>query len=191
MSEFKHEPKQVLNKVRTLLKMNLELAQMKLEDGVTVLEAEEFAEGFSVGIVQEDGIVAAPVGEHTLEDGRVLVVEEEGIIASISEPTAEEEPANPEMDSEPSSAAPKKVVESVTKETFFKDHEIAVELMKEHEVALSEIETLKTERDELKKELALAQEVKPIVHNPENKKEVKFSDLPKHVQLLKMREKLN
>jgi hypothetical protein len=42
----------ILNEVKTLLGMEVKLAQMKLQDGVTVIEAESFEAGYSVGIVK-------------------------------------------------------------------------------------------------------------------------------------------
>ena len=64
---------------------------MMLKDGVTILEAESFEAGQSVMIVAENGDkVAAPIGEHELEDGRILVITEEGIIAEIKEAMVEE-----------------------------------------------------------------------------------------------------
>jgi hypothetical protein len=65
------------------------LAQMMLENG-TVLEAEEFAPDFEVFIVTEEDKIALPVGEYALEDGRILVVEEEGLIKEIKEVEGEE-----------------------------------------------------------------------------------------------------
>lgn len=68
----------------------VELATMKLKDGVTVLEAESFEVGQSVFIVAENGDkVPAPVGEHELEDGRILVITEEGKIGEIAEAKTE------------------------------------------------------------------------------------------------------
>jgi hypothetical protein len=64
--------------------VNVKLAQMRLSDGVTVLEAESFEAGQEVVIVAEDGTTTpAPVGEHELEDGNVLIITEAGIIAEI------------------------------------------------------------------------------------------------------------
>ena len=64
---------------------------MKLKDGVTVLEADAFETGKPVFIVNENGDKQpAPIGEHELEDGRVLVIVEEGIIAEIKDAMAEE-----------------------------------------------------------------------------------------------------
>ena len=62
---------------------------MQLENGTTV-EAEAFEAGNEIFIVTEDEKVALPVGTYSLEDARELVVDEEGVIASIGEPAAEE-----------------------------------------------------------------------------------------------------
>ena len=64
---------------------------MKLKDGVTVLEADAFEAGKPVFIVNENGDKQpAPIGEHELEDGRVLVIVEDGVIAEIKDAIAEE-----------------------------------------------------------------------------------------------------
>ena len=69
--------------------VKVEMANMRLANGV-LLEAESFEAGQNVFLVGEDEEkVAAPVGEHELEDGRVLVIEEEGVIAEIREAVAE------------------------------------------------------------------------------------------------------
>jgi hypothetical protein len=80
------------------------MSTMMLKDGVTVLEAESFEAGQPVFIVAENGDkVPAPIGEHELEDGRILVITEEGMIAEIKEMEVEEvevEEAPIEMTSE-------------------------------------------------------------------------------------------
>jgi len=80
------------------------MSTMMLKDGVTVLEAESFEAGVPVFVVAENGDkVPAPIGEHELEDGRVLVITEEGMIAEIKEMEVEEvevEEAPIEMTSE-------------------------------------------------------------------------------------------
>ena len=71
----------------------VELASMTLADG-TMVEAEVFEAGANAFLVDGEGNrVAVPVGEHKLEDGKILVVEEEGIIKEIKEAAMEEEPA--------------------------------------------------------------------------------------------------
>ena len=89
-------PIEMLKEIKSVLGIELsqevvetKLAQMMLENG-TVLEAEEFAPEFEVFIVTEEDKIALPVGEYALEDGKVLVVETEGIIKEIKELAGEE-----------------------------------------------------------------------------------------------------
>lgn len=68
----------------------VELATMVLADGAQ-LEAEVFEAGANVFLVDGEGEkVAVPVGEYKLEDNRILVIEEEGIIKEIKEAEMEE-----------------------------------------------------------------------------------------------------
>lgn len=83
----------MISKIKDVLNLSEEvkLEQQALENG-TVLEAEAFEAGNEVFIVTEDEKVAVPVGEYELEDGKILVVAEEGLIAEIKEAGAEEAP---------------------------------------------------------------------------------------------------
>jgi hypothetical protein len=75
---------EMVNKIRTLLNIQVELEERKLENG-TVVEAESFEKGQEIFIVTEDEKVAMPVGEYILESGELVVVEEEGVIADVKE----------------------------------------------------------------------------------------------------------
>ena len=162
---------QILNKVRTLLGMEVKLETIKLADGITVIEAESFEPEMEVVVVTEDEQkIPLPVGSYELENGQILVVNEEGVIAEVKEVKEEEEmpevPAEEvpteatkeeEMSNEPAQTI-KKTIESVVKETFF-----------------AEMEALKKENEELKAKLEgkvevelSEEEVEPIVFNPEN-----------------------
>ena len=79
----------MLKRIQTLLNTRVELEDRKLDNG-TVISADEFAEGQPVFIVTEDERIPMPVGEYMMEDGSMLVVEEEGVIASISAEAEEE-----------------------------------------------------------------------------------------------------
>lgn len=171
--------KSILNKVRTLLGMEVKLEMMKLIDGTTVLEAEMFEADNEVFIITEDEQrIPLPIGEYELENAMILVVVEEGIISEVKEATTEEEVAEPEAEAEVEVEAEKsvnpiakKVIESVSKETFFSA---------EIEELKKEIEELKTQLSAQNNEVAteevapveLAEEVKPISFNPENEKPV-------------------
>jgi len=89
----------MISKIKDVLNLSEEvkLEQQALENG-TVLEAEAFEAGNEVFIVTEDEKVAVPVGEYELEDGKILVVAEEGLIAEIKEATAEEEVVEEEVE---------------------------------------------------------------------------------------------
>lgn len=80
----------MLDQVKTLLGVEVKLEQMKLENG-TVLEADKFEAGNEIFIVTEDEKVALPIGEYVLEDGKTLVIEEEGIIKEMKSENEEEE----------------------------------------------------------------------------------------------------
>jgi len=197
-----------LDAIKTALGMELKLATMKLEDGVTVLEAEVFEEGNAVNIVTEDEQrIALPEGEYKLEDGMILKVEEEGIIASISEMevkeeeevVVEEEVAASEKSTE-TVATPKKVVEAVTKESYFTKEEVA-ELI-ESKIAELKIELNAVHKEEEKEEKEVKEEVelsevpaaKPITHNPENMEKtanVKYSQNRQRTTLDRVMEKLS
>jgi hypothetical protein len=175
------EYKSTKNRVKAVLGFQVNLAQMKLEDGVTIVEAEEFAPEFSVGIVTADGVVPMPVGEYALEDGMVLVVAVEGIIAEVKEAAIEEEVA-PEVEVEveanaaPQAPAPqaKRVVESVSKETFFAEIEkLRAELSLQINEVKAENESLKSEKEALEVKLNSNEEgAEPIVQNPESDEKV-------------------
>ena len=148
-----------LSKIRALLGMEVKLAQAKLADGTTI-EAEQFMPEFSVGVVTEDGIVPMPVGEYEMEDGKILSIAQEGIIAEIKEAAAPTEEPVAEVEAkkeEVEEVKAKRIVESVSKETFFEA-----------------VEKLTKENDELKAkitELSATPAPEPIVANPENKKQ--------------------
>ena len=76
----------MLNKIKTLLNLEVKLEEAKLENG-TVVEAEKFEKGSEIFIKTDDERVAMPVGEYILEDGKLLVVEEEGVIADMRDPS--------------------------------------------------------------------------------------------------------
>ena len=169
----------VINEIKTLLGMEVKLAQMKLKDGVTVLEADAFEMDNAVFIVNGEERIPVPVGEYELEDGMILVVAVEGVIAEIKEPVAEVEEA-PEAEVEveveaqaEAVATPKRIVESVSKEMFFA----------EIEKLRTEIAELKSVKEVVKEELSSDVVVEPLTHSPEFKNEVKLNKLSPNRQL--------
>jgi hypothetical protein len=168
--------KEIVKKICVALNIEVKLEQMKLNDGVTVIEADSFEANNEIFVVTEDDQrIPLPVGEYVVENGMVLIVTQEGVIAEIKE---QEEPAEVEEEELEKPQAPtetieksavKKTVESMVKETFF-----------------SEYEELKAENERLKTQLAQMEEPKPIVHNPEPTEKIKV-EAPKSTRDLVMK----
>jgi hypothetical protein len=162
------EIKDALKTIKTFLGMEVKLEQMKLVDGNTVIEADSFEVGASVMIVVPEGEpVPLEVGKYELEDGRLLIVEEKGMIASIEEMPKEEEeeemPVEADVTPEVEVKQPKKVV-SITEQHFA-----------EMESKIAELETkLAAMTPEV---IELTEEPKPIQYNPENSKPIEHMDL--------------
>jgi hypothetical protein len=177
--------KTILNKLKTLLGLEVKLEQMKLADGITVIQADSFEPEMEVMIVTTDEqMIPLPVGEYELEDGRKLTVVVEGIIASVEMVEEEEEVIEPvetpvKASNEPTAPTPtaKKVIETSTKEMHF---------------SAEEFDTLKSENEELKTKLAELEvklseaTIKPITFNPEsqNKTQIDLSKVDKHTRLI-------
>ena len=168
----------MLSKIKALLNANVKLAQMTLDNG-TIIEAESFEAGQSVFIVTEDERVALPIGEYKLENGSTLVVEEEGVIASVGESPAEEVAVEAEEE----------IIETEVPEAVAPEVEAIVEAVVE--VVAPAIEEVKEElkklkkkfeesiTDEEKKEEKKEEMSRKFKHSPERraskKQEIKFS----------------
>lgn len=169
----------ILNRILAELSSirEVKFEQMTLENGA-VLEAEVFEAGNEVFVVSDEDRVPAPVGEHLLADGRVLVITEEGVIAEIKEKAEEveekveieveasvEEPATELAEVEVKEEAPAvaAIVEKVLEE---------IAMMREEMKAMREEMGGYAKKEEMaavKAELSAAPAAKPIKHNPEKK----------------------
>ena len=106
---------EMLNQIKTLLNIEVKLEEMKLENGTRV-ESESFEKGKEIFIVTDDEKVAMPVGEYLLEDGRLVVVEEEGVIGDVRE-VSDEVPAKETEEEE--------ITEDLAEEEEKKEEEMA------------------------------------------------------------------
>ena len=170
---------EMLNQIKTLLNIKVNLEDMKLENG-TVVTAESFEKGKEIFIVTDDEKVAMPVGEYILEDGRLLVVSEEGIIDDVRDvsdevPAKEGEETTEDLDETIETEVPEEVAD-----------EVAAIIEAVVEVIAPVIEEVKADIEELKrlyssegKKEDLSAARKPIKHNPESKgkqiKQVEFA----------------
>ena len=169
----------VINQIKTLLGMEVKLETIKLIDGITIFEADAFEMEKEVFIVTEDEQkIPVPVGEYELEDGRILVVVEEGIISELKEKAEEEEVVEEEAKSEEgykekeeemeATPSAKKTIESIVKETFFAEIE---KLTNENIELKAKLENL-SKVDEVAVEATELADIAPISFNPENTNEV-------------------
>ena len=163
---------ETLSKIMELLNLQdeIKLESMKLDNG-TVIEAESFEANQEVFIVtEEDEKIAMPIGEYTLEDGRILVVAEEGVIAEMRDGGEEEAPAQeeaPEVEEvEQAEEEPKEEMSYATKEEL----SAAVEEMK---AMIEEIKAMMSPKEEeMSEEVEMSADepaAKPIKHSPDTK----------------------
>ena len=145
--------------------VKVELAQAKLENG-TLVESSSFKKGDEIFIITDDEKVAMPVGEYVMEDGKLLVVEEEGIIAdyrvvSDDVPQKEDEMKDEEMRDEGKEAA---VDDWAGMEKRIKNLEDAIADLKSR---MGEKEDFEKVEQEVKQQLSETPAAEPIPHTPE------------------------
>lgn len=181
----------MLNQIKTLLNIEIKLEDMKLENG-TVVTAESFEKGKELFIVTDDEKVAMPVGEYILEDGRLLVVSEEGIIDDVRDVSDEV----PEKETTEDLEEKEEVVEEEKEMAEVGDWEGMEKRIQNLEDAIADLKgEVKAEDVEEIKEEEMSDDVqaplksrtvkeefeaasKPIKHNPEavtEKKQVQFA----------------
>ena len=202
----------MLNEIKTLLNIEVKLEEQKLENG-TVVSAEAFEKDNEIFIVTDDEKIAMPVGEYLLEDGRLVVVEAEGLIADVRE-VSDEVPAKEEVEETEDLEEEKKEEEKMADvadwegmEKRIQNLEDAIASLKKEDVEMGvengglKSRTVKEEfaeevteeiKEEVKEELAA---VKPIKHNPEastpQKKQVQFAKGQFNTTLDRVLSKLN
>jgi hypothetical protein len=158
----------MLNEIKTLLNIEVKLEEQKLENG-TVVSAEAFEKDKEIFIVTDDEKVAMPVGEYILEDGRLVVVEAEGVIADVREvsdevPAKEEETTEDLKEEKEEEEKMADVADWEGMEKRIQNLEDAIASLKDDKVEAEEV--VEEKEVEMKEELSA---VKPIKHNPEAK----------------------
>lgn len=180
------KPMEMLNQIKNVLGVDLsteekvELAQAKLENG-TVLEAESFESGKEVFILTDDEKVALPIGEYEMEDGKILVIAEDGIISEIKEGGEEEvveeevEEVEEELNEEDKYATKQELqeIKSMVEEIkeLMKEGK-KEEMQKEEELMSHKLTELACQEDEALKEELSKPASEPIKHSPEAKQEL-------------------
>ena len=176
----------MLNQIRTLLNIEVKLEEMKLENG-TVVSAETFEKGSEIFIVTDDEKVAMPVGEYILEDGRLVIVEAEGMIADVRD-VSDDVPAKEETTEDletvetevPAEVAPEveAIIEAVVEVIAPVIEEVKSEI-EELKKEFGKMRKYEDEEEEDKKKEEMSAARKPIKHNPEaktaQKKQMQFA----------------
>ena len=170
---------EMLSQIKTLLGAKIGLAQMTLEDGETVIEADVLEAGQAVFIVSDNERIALPVGEYTTSEGQIIVVTEEGTIAEIKDALEVEKMEDKEADDKAESAEELEevVVEDVPE---IAAEEVAAIVEAVVEVIAPVIAEVKEQVEELKKMYESQEDKKekmssqkpaskPMKHNPEAK----------------------
>ena len=168
---------ETLGKIMELLNLQdeVKLESMKLENGTTI-EAEAFEANQEVFIVTEDEKIALPVGEYELEDGRILVVAEEGVIAEMRD-GGEEAPAQeeaPEVEEEveeveQAEEEPKEEMAYATKEELSAAVEEMKAMIEEIKAMMSPKEMAEEVKEEEVEMSSNEPAAKPIKHSPDTK----------------------
>ncbi len=186
----------MLNQIRTLLNIEVKLEEMKLENG-TVVSADTFEKGSEIFIVTDDEKIAMPVGEYILEDGRLVVVSEEGMIADVRE-VSDEVPAKEETEDLEEETVETEVPAEVATEVEAIIEAVVEVIAPVLEEVKSEIEELKKQFSEMKggnKKEDMSASRKPIKHNPEakapQKKQMQFAKGQFNTTLDRVLNKLN
>jgi hypothetical protein len=200
---------EMLNQIKTLLNIEVKLEDMKLENG-TIVTAESFEKGKELFIVTDDEKVAMPVGEYILEDGRLLVVEEEGIIADVRD-VSDEVPAKEEEETTEDLEEKEEVVEEEKEMAEVGDWEGMEKRIQNLEDAIADLKGDKESKMEDVQEEEMSDEIqaplksrtvkeefeaasKPIKHNPEavtEQKQVQFAKGRFNTTLDRVLNKLN
>jgi len=170
--------------LKTEATIEVDLAQVKTEDGQATFESDNFAVGEAVFIVTPDGNIPTPEGEFALEDGNVITVDANGTITEIA--TKEEEAPEEEiieaedmpMKDEIAEAMPmaKKVVKSKTEmeESYFSKQMAELEAKFEARLSALEIEKVQLSAENKALTERLATEPAPhTLHNPESNGQAK------------------
>jgi microsomal dipeptidase-like Zn-dependent dipeptidase len=118
-----------------------------LADGETEITIEPAIEAGAAAVVTtaEGEPIPAPVGEHQIQDGRVIVITEEGVVAEVREAMGdEEEEMNDEVPEKANEV--KRIIERIEKEKIF---EKVAELEEKFAQKEEEVKFLKEENETL------------------------------------------
>lgn len=139
----------------------VQLAEAMLNDGETMVKAEEFEVGYTLYFYTNEELIPALPGEYTLSDGTKLVVDEVGVIQEVVM-TKPEEKVVEEMEDNPS--------ENISRDEF---NALLDKISKIEEAMLLSVETFEKQSEEFKNkiqklsEAPAAEPIKPRLTVPQ------------------------
>jgi hypothetical protein len=191
------DAKETLNKVRSILGLEVILEEKLLENG-TKFVAEKFEGGNEVFIkTEDDEKIPVPAGEYLMDDGVVLYVKEDGVIDSMGEEKKEEEEEEEMKYDDKEEMAEETELEDDGKEADVEDwagmekriknlEDAVADLKREHEEMMQKeelsSEVVEESNEEVVEELQkeeLSEAPKQIKHNPEANKEIELTKIGK------------
>jgi len=147
--------------------------EVTLADGVTMVMVEPALEPNATIMVTVEGEepLPMPIGEYELADGKIIVVEVEGVIMDVlnkvDEMPEEDAPLDEELDKDKPSAEEqrvRKIIESTVKESVFSLTEKVTKLETENEFLHKENDAIKVLFAELKENTGVA--LKEVFETP-------------------------
>jgi hypothetical protein len=164
---------ELFNEVKALLSKEVKLAEASLEDGTVIAyEGDTLEAGVAIFVMNEEEQVPLPAGEYTLEGGAIVVVEEDGVVASVSEASEEEEEM--ELSDEQRNSIKDEVMAMIAE--LSKDAKANADSLKESKSKLEvELAEAKAKIEELEAKLKAEPAQEPVKHAD---KEVKLSENP-------------
>ena len=172
---------EMLKKINTLLGVKVELEELVLDNGTRIF-ADSYDKGESVFIVtDEDERVPLPAGDYTIDDGRILIVKDDGLIDEVGLESEEEEGYKDGIEDEKEDVKEdleEEIVVEVPEEIAPEIGDIITAVV---EVISPIIEEVKEEIEELKKKYGEVDKVKekmsktparkPLAHAPSKQNE--------------------
>lgn len=157
-----------LNQVREVLGMEIKFEIVKLKDG-TIVEVEKSEVGFPAFVIAEGGDKKpAPTGDHELEDGTVITIDENGLISKIVAKAAAEDDDEATVVEVSGSKAFAEDKESTKVDVAMKDkedekmaekdHKMAEEVKKDVEMVKEACKALYAAIEEVAKEVSAVKE---------------------------------
>ena len=168
---------EMLKKINTLLGVSVNLEELVLDNGTRIF-ADSYDKGESVFIVtDEDERVPLPAGDYMIDDGRMLIVKEDGMIDEVRLETVpeadEKEDEREEMEEEVIVEVPEEVAPEMG-DIIAAVVEVVSPIIEEVKEEIEELKRKYGEVSKVKEKMSKQPSRKPLAHAPTNKEKDTF-----------------